>query len=312
MPYTPNTWQARQGSGLNRFQDQNGTLYEFTAAPAEVTQPGTPFSADWMNHLEQGVAAAQTDIDALEESRGQLNGLATLDSTGKLTAGQFPDPNDVGVYNLEAGEEIPSGADLNDYVTPGVYSASFAVMSSLLNLPEGLPTDLGMRLVVNNIATTDNIAQTINSNDNAFIYYRVIFTSSQTFRPWAQLQTVDDTGWQTPTLSSAFKLYNSAPENAVRYRRKNGVVTVTGVVSPASNTNDIGSSTRVDMFTLPEGYRPATNVVIMCQGTGQAIWTLVVNAGSGTVGASRYRDETGYVTPDTTAWMPFTVSFIAE
>ena len=310
MPYTPNTWQARQGSGLNRFQDQNGTLYEFTAAPAEVTQPGTPFSADWMNHLEQGVAAAQSGADALEASRGQPDGLATLDSAGKLTTGQFPDPNDVGVYNLEAGEAIPSGADLNDYVTPGTYTFLGSDASSISNYPPGI-AKLTFRLTVMKTGNT-TLLQIFVCTDVVCIRYNNRYDNTDHYGSWRQIAAEDDTGWQTPTLSSAFKLYNSAPENAVRYRRKNGVVTVTGVVSPASNTNDIGSSTRVDIFTLPEGYRPATNVVIMCQGTSRDVWTLVVNAGSGTVGASRYRDETGYVTPDTTAWMPFTVSFIAE
>ena len=255
--------------------------------------------------------ATSTAASVINEQKGQPNGLATLDSTGKLTTGQFPDPNDVGVYNLEAGEAIPSGADLNDYVTPGVYSASYAVMSSLLNLPEGLPTASGMRLVVNNIATTDNIAQTIYSNDflngNALIFYRVIFTDSQTFRPWAQLQTVDDTGWQTAALTSDFKLYASG--SPVRYRRKNGVVTVSGVVSPSSDTNEIGSSTRVDMFTLPEGYRPVSDVVILCQGTSTDLWVFGITT-SGAAFASRYRDETGYVTPADTAWMPFTATFL--
>jgi hypothetical protein len=89
MSYTPNTWQERQGSGLNRFQDQNGNLYEFTAVPTEVTQAGTPFSATWMNHIEQGIADAVPS-----EEKGTANGIATLDASGKLT--QMPTASDVG------------------------------------------------------------------------------------------------------------------------------------------------------------------------------------------------------------------------
>ena len=51
-------WVARQGVGLNKFTDQNGNRYEFTPSPDEVTQPGTPFSAEWMNEMEAGIASA--------------------------------------------------------------------------------------------------------------------------------------------------------------------------------------------------------------------------------------------------------------
>ena len=62
MAYTPNTWQSREGTGLNKFQDQDGNIYEFTAIPDQVTQPGTPFSADWMNHIEQGIANVDSNF----------------------------------------------------------------------------------------------------------------------------------------------------------------------------------------------------------------------------------------------------------
>lgn len=58
MAYKKHEWKARQGTGLNKFRDQNGNIYEFEAAPDEVTQPGTPFSAEWMNEMEEGIAAA--------------------------------------------------------------------------------------------------------------------------------------------------------------------------------------------------------------------------------------------------------------
>lgn len=58
MAYKKHEWKARQGTGLNKFRDQDGKLYEFTSAPDSVTQPGTPFSADWMNEMEEGIAAA--------------------------------------------------------------------------------------------------------------------------------------------------------------------------------------------------------------------------------------------------------------
>lgn len=58
MAYKKHEWKARLGTGLNKFRDQDGKLYEFTSAPDSVSQPGTPFSADWMNEMEEGIAAA--------------------------------------------------------------------------------------------------------------------------------------------------------------------------------------------------------------------------------------------------------------
>ena len=58
MAYNKHEWKARTGVGLNKFKDADGRVYEFTPAPDEVTQPGTPFSAEWMNEMEAGIAAA--------------------------------------------------------------------------------------------------------------------------------------------------------------------------------------------------------------------------------------------------------------
>lgn len=58
MAYNKHKWKARTGVGLNKFKDADGRVYEFTPAPDEVTEPGTPFSAEWMNEIEAGIAAA--------------------------------------------------------------------------------------------------------------------------------------------------------------------------------------------------------------------------------------------------------------
>lgn len=191
--------------------------------------------------------ATSTAASVINEQKGQANGLATLDSTGKLT--QMPSAADVGA--------IPSS---EKGAANGVAALDSSGKLPVSALPDGV-------------------------------------------------QMVDDTGWQTPVSLTGVVVYNEDSANQVRYRRKNGVVTVTGVVSPASNDNDFGSSTQNVIFTLPVGYRPATNYVTICQGTSTDIWTLIVNA-NGTVCIARYRDETGYKTPTTTTWMPFTATFL--
>lgn len=68
MAYTPNTWQDQIIDGANRFTDQNGNLLILLPAPISVTQQGTPFSAAWMNHIEQGIAGVFSYGSSLPET----------------------------------------------------------------------------------------------------------------------------------------------------------------------------------------------------------------------------------------------------
>ena len=67
MAYTPNVWQDRTGLGLNKFTDQNGNEYTFTPAPDSISQAGTPFSAEWMNHIEQGIKDNSDNIADIDD-----------------------------------------------------------------------------------------------------------------------------------------------------------------------------------------------------------------------------------------------------
>lgn len=55
MAYTKHTWQARQGTDLSKFTDTiSGETLNLVSA-ANITQAGTPISADWLNEMEQGI-----------------------------------------------------------------------------------------------------------------------------------------------------------------------------------------------------------------------------------------------------------------
>lgn len=62
MAYTKHTWLQRLGVKLNRFKDQNNVQYEFTSDPESVSQAGTPFSAAWMNEIEDGIYNADRRV----------------------------------------------------------------------------------------------------------------------------------------------------------------------------------------------------------------------------------------------------------
>lgn len=64
MAYTKTQWKARQGTGLNRYKDAtSGNVFVLTNTPTSVTEPGTPISAENMNHLEQGIYEAHEQLD---------------------------------------------------------------------------------------------------------------------------------------------------------------------------------------------------------------------------------------------------------
>lgn len=96
MAYQRQTWTARVGTGLNRFRDTlSGTYFELINLPAQIVVEGTPFSAERMNHIEEGIAALSETVSggvtALTGS-STFNGTAgrvishTLGSTGYVVA----------------------------------------------------------------------------------------------------------------------------------------------------------------------------------------------------------------------------------
>ena len=80
MSYVKHVWAARVGTGLNRFKDQNDNVLTLTPFPEAVTTPGTPFSAEWMNELEQGV------YDAVIGAAGTIAGIVIGNGAGAIRA----------------------------------------------------------------------------------------------------------------------------------------------------------------------------------------------------------------------------------
>lgn len=134
MAYNKHTWVARQGVGLNKFTDQNGVKYEFTPSPDEVTQPGTPFSAEWMNEMEAGIASAGIIYGICEtaaataaktvDTGGAPEQLANGDNfrilfVNEAQAGATLNINDIGAYPIidnYTGEAIVLGDISAGYV----------------------------------------------------------------------------------------------------------------------------------------------------------------------------------------------------
>jgi len=116
---------------------------------------------------------------------------------------------------------------------------------------------------------------------------------------------IADSGWTTVTLTEDFEPY--ATGVLPKYRKIGSVVNLHGVLKPTDTLT--GSNTTVAMFSLPTGYRPSENIITVCQGSGNCIWTLTVASG-GTCSFSRYRDGTGLQNASSSVWLPFNVTFM--
>ena len=124
MSYTPNTWVARQGTGLNRYQDQNGDYITLTPAPESVTTPGTPFSVDWMNHLEQGVQAASQAADTAQE---YVQTTYYVSTTGSDTTGDGSSNSPFATIAKAIAAAPVYTRNLSVLIQPGTYTENLSV-----------------------------------------------------------------------------------------------------------------------------------------------------------------------------------------
>lgn len=116
-----------------------------------------------------------------------------------------------------------------------------------------------------------------------------------------------DTEWKTASPLSPFKLYGQGG-TPLQYMKRNGIVYLIGVVSPASNLTY--SQDGRTIFKLPEGYKPTKTWYNICQGSGRNRWLLHVTY-DGLVQFSRYCDNAEQ-TATTDSWLPMCFSFPAE
>lgn len=63
----------------------------------------------------------------------------------------------------------------------------------------------------------------------------------------------DDSGWQTATLQNGFINYGTSSYSNARYRKKNGILYIDGLIKNGSPNTVI--------FNLPAGFRPSARLV---------------------------------------------------
>jgi hypothetical protein len=114
MAYTKTNWQARQGGNLNRFtkSQETGTSVVLTPNPESVTVPGTPFTAENMNHIETGIGAAHEAIAAEETAR--KNAITAEETARKNAITAEAQTRETADRNLQAAIDLLVPENLSD------------------------------------------------------------------------------------------------------------------------------------------------------------------------------------------------------
>ena len=138
-----------EGVGLDALME--GLLYSGVEDGEEST---VPTDADTLGGLPAKDYATQNYVRN-EIANAQLNGGegSDIDLSGFVTQDDFTLATNSLQTQLDSayklnyrGESIPESSDLNDYVTPGIYSATYATSVTLTNSP--FTSGMGFKLVV--------------------------------------------------------------------------------------------------------------------------------------------------------------------
>lgn len=149
------------------------------------------------------VASLQADLDALEASKGQPNGLATLNSSGKLA--QMPSASDVGAVptsrkvngralssdiNITSGDvfaqttTVENGTNFNNLKNPGIYvQSSNAEVTNNTNMP----TKEAFIMTVYMANWKDNSIQVFCNYTGTKMYWRTWQAHGDVWGAWRQV-----------------------------------------------------------------------------------------------------------------------------
>ena len=108
------------------------------------------------------------------------------------------------------------------------------------------------------------------------------------------------------SFSSGWASYGSGSNPTVR--RYGKIVSLTGALK---NTTAVTlNTTHVQAFTIPSGYRPSQDMIVVCQGSGANKYLLQVKT-DGTVSIGRY-GTTSFIEASAGSWFPFHVTWVME
>lgn len=108
------------------------------------------------------------------------------------------------------------------------------------------------------------------------------------------------------SLSNGWAIYGSTTTPTVR--RYGKIVSLTGTIK---NTSAITlNSSHVEAFTIPSGYRPSQEIVVVCQGSGANKYMMQIGT-NGSCRIGRY-GTTSFGEAPANSWFPFHITWVME
>ena len=110
------------------------------------------------------------------------------------------------------------------------------------------------------------------------------------------------------SYSSGWNYYGSSAGNTPTVRRWGKVVSITGAMT---NTEAVTlNTTHVKVFTIPSGYRPSQDVLVLCQGSGNNEYVMQIKT-NGEVYFGRYGTSSN-VQASAGTWFPFHACWVMD
>lgn len=196
----------------------------------------TPLSAARLTHVEEGVKAnsdaiAKIAAAVINQQANDVNKIpssALMYSVNEKVDSAISDLGDC--YKLKNKRLVPSGADLNNYRTPGTYLINSADLSTILNKPTGW-TATGGIILVEDWVDPKVVTMTIKTY-NGYVFWRnylsgtwtewvsgTVTTDLSTVNPSSLILQSRSTGYPKPTFfaDSAGALFMRCYLNATDY-----------------------------------------------------------------------------------------------
>ncbi len=118
----------------------------------------------------------------------------------------------------------------------------------------------------------------------------------------------DDCEWTMAIMDPKFKAYYDNPDNLPKYRIRNRVIEIRGVVSPKVQYKS--DATQVPFAKIPAELAPANNLYQICLGSGKETWELCLLK-TGELTISRY-GLTAFADVLTNARLVFTLTYTLD
>ena len=114
--------------------------------------------------------------------------------------------------------------DLNNYITPGIYTcSSISIAKTILNLPTGIDSSFRLEVIINTGDGTNLYgSQELRTNSNK-IFIRTI-RGTDGWTAWQKLTTIDDTTSSTTSTYSSAKIDEKIAEHALPLLYSTGII----------------------------------------------------------------------------------------